>query len=71
MGTDDNSTSEKETTGKTMAQKLAEVKKRKGGRADAGHNIEEKKDDASNDEEEGMVNSAFAQRLKQVSTGQR
>ena len=44
MDTEDNSTGKKETTVKMMAQKMAKMKKkRKGGRADAGHNPDEKR----------------------------
>ena len=47
MDMEDNLTSKKETTVKMMAQRLAEMKKRKGGRADAELNSYANKDDDS------------------------
>ena len=64
MNKEDNLSSKKETTVKTMAQRMAEMKKRKGERADAGHNPDEQKDEDSNDEDDGIMNSTFAQQSK-------
>ena len=59
MNMEDNTTNKKETTVQMMAQKMADLKKRKGARADTMLNPEVNKDDDSNNEDNGIADSAF------------
>ena len=61
MNTQDDSTNKKETAVKTLAQKMADLKMWKGARPDAETNTEGNKDDDSNNEDNGIADSAFAQ----------
>ena len=69
MNMQDDLTIEKETTVKMMVQKMADLKKRKGVMEDTVLNQEGNKDDNSNNEDDGIVDNAFAKQQKQAPTG--
>ena len=71
MNTDDKPTTKKETTVKMMAQKMANLKRRRGEKADADILPERNKDSNSDNGENLLADGVFAQRLKQASAGQR
>ena len=70
INTEDNPTDKKVEAGKKMAQKVADLKRRKGARAAVETNLEGDKDDDSNEEDDGLEDSISAQQARQAPMGQ-